>query len=50
MNIHHLNAGADLYIVKPVKYPYLQVRVHGMHGVEKLDTVTVTVTTGPKYH
>ena len=32
-------------IVKPVKYPYLWVKVHGMHGVEKLDTVTVTVTT-----
>ena len=35
-------------IVKPVKYPYLQVKVHGMHSVEKLDTVTITVTTVTK--
>ena len=35
-------------IVNPMKYPYLWVRVHGMHGVEKLDTVTVTVTTVTK--
>ena len=31
-------------IVKPMKYPYLWVKVHGMHSVEKLDTVTVTMT------
>ena len=35
-------------IVKPMKYPYSQVRVHGMHSVEKLDTVTITVTTMTK--
>ena len=35
-------------IVKPMKYPYLQVRVHSMHGVEKLDTVIVTMTTVTK--
>ena len=35
-------------IVKPVKYPYLRVRVHGMHSVEKLDTITITMTTVTK--
>ena len=30
-------------IVKPVKYPYLRVRVHSMHGVIKLNTITITV-------